>query len=326
MILHTPALHLLLAPMLVSSPLDPATCGASDLRCTGQANMDAARLATLSEQKAKHLYRAHRAFLALADHGPRPQQVQDLCRAQQLLKQARTLPAPDLQARLLASTAETEAKFKATGIECRPRKRNDVSTPPNVSSSSAATTDLPPLLPVEPRTASATEAGLVAASPTLAVSASTTPNVASPLAPPSADLLPITPRRGVPATHRQELQPTRSGRGLLIGGGVTLSVGLALTGAAGYLGSRLVGTWRESRALHAEAGPLGTEDQAARDTQLASDYQRLRAPTLAMAVVGGTTLVVGAVLVSVGARRFARVTSRAALVPMPGGLVFRARF
>jgi hypothetical protein len=45
-----------------------------------------------------------------------------------------------------------------------------------------------------------------------------------------------------------------------------------------------------------------------------------------MAVVGGTTLVVGAVLVGVGARRFARVTSRAALLPMPGGLVFRARF
>ena len=112
----------------------------------------------------------------------------------------------------------------------------------------------------------------------------------------------------------------------MIAGGVSLGVGLALTGVAGYLGGQLLGTWRDSRALHDAAGPLGTEDQAARDAALASDYQRLRAPTLAMALVGGSTLIVGAVLVSVGARRLARVASRAALLPMPGGLAFRARF
>lgn len=322
MILHTPALHLLITSMMASTPVNPATCGASDLRCTGQANTDAARLATSSEQRAKHLYRAHRAYLALADSGPEPQRVQDLCRARQLLKQASKLPAPELHARLVASAAETDAKFKATGIECPRRKRGDVST-----SIAAAPLDPPPLLPVEPKTAGATESGQSGTEPTLAASASTTASAPSSLVPPSADLLPITPRRGAPATpHRQELQPTHPGRGLLIGGGVTLSVGLALTGAAGYMGGRLLGTWRDSRTLHAEAGPLGTEDQAARDAELASDYQRLRAPTLAMAVVGGTTLVVGAVLVGVGARRFARVTSRAALLPMPGGLVFRARF
>ena len=322
MILHTPALHLLITSMMASTPVNPATCGASDLRCTGQANTDAARLATSSEQRAKHLYRAHRAYLALADSGPEPQRVQDLCRARQLLKQASRLPAPDLHARLVASAAETDAKFKATGIECPRRKRGDVST-----SIAAAPLEPPPLLPVEPKTAGATESGQSAAEPTLAASASTTESAPSSLVPPSADLLPIAPRRAAPATpHRQELQPTHPGRGLLIGGGVTLSVGLALTGAAGYMGGRLLGTWRDSRNLHAEAGPLGTEYQAARDAELASDYQRLRAPTLAMAVVGGTTLVVGAVLVGVGARRFARVTSRAALLPMPGGLVFRARF
>ena len=112
----------------------------------------------------------------------------------------------------------------------------------------------------------------------------------------------------------------------MIVGGVSLGVGLALTGVAGYLGGQLVGTWRDSQALHAAAGPLGTEDQAARDAALASDYQRLRAPTLAMALVGGSTLIVGAVLVSVGARRLARVASRAALLPMPGGLAFHTRF
>lgn len=112
----------------------------------------------------------------------------------------------------------------------------------------------------------------------------------------------------------------------MITGGVSLSVGLALTGVAGYLGGQLLSTWRDSQALHDAAGPLGTEDQAARDATLASDYQRLRAPTLALAIVGGSTLIVGAVLLGVGARRLARVASRAALLPMPGGLAFLARF
>jgi len=88
-------------------------------------------------------------------------------------------------------------------------------------------------------------------------------------------------------------------------------------------GEPTIRAWRQGAAGE-PAGEL--RSQAARDAALASDYQRLRAPTLAMALVGGSTSIIGAVLVSVGARRLARVASRAALLPMPGGLAFRARF
>ncbi len=317
MITLTPPLHLLITSMIAASPVDPASCSASDLRCTGQANLDAARRATSSPQKAKHLYRAHRAFLALADSGPEPQRVKDLCRAQQLLKQARKLPAPEVHARLVASEAETQEKFKATGIECQPHRRSKPSNPPLVAATTVPAEAPPPLLPLTPSPAS--NPALDTASPTTTTSIATSPPAAG-----HDELLPVVAR---PARHLDH-QPRRAhtGRGLLIGGGVTLSVGLALAGAAGYMGGRLVGAWRESRDLHEAAGPLGSVDESARDAMLASDYQRLRAPTLAVALIGGSTLVVGAVLVGVGARRLARVTSRAAILPMPGGLVFRARF
>jgi hypothetical protein len=48
--------------------------------------------------------------------------------------------------------------------------------------------------------------------------------------------------------------------------------------------------------------------------------------TLALALAGGATVVVAAVLLSVGGRRMARTASRTALVPVPGGLAFHARF
>ena len=47
MILHTPALHLLIAASITASaPIDPSSCAASDLRCTGRANTEAARPAS----------------------------------------------------------------------------------------------------------------------------------------------------------------------------------------------------------------------------------------------------------------------------------------
>lgn len=112
----------------------------------------------------------------------------------------------------------------------------------------------------------------------------------------------------------------------MIAGGATVGVGLALTSVAGYMGGRLLGTWREGRELREAAGRFATDEQVARDAALAHEYQRLRGPTLAMALVGGSTMILGAVLVGVGVKRFARGTSRTALMPMPGGLVFRARF
>ena len=178
MITHAPALHLIVAAITAAAPVDPSTCGASDLRCTGQANLDAARLATSTQQKAKHLYRAHRAFLALADSGPAPQRVQDLCRAQQLLRQARKLAATSNLARIAASEVETAAKFKATGIECRSRKRGDPSDP-RVAAMADPAIDPPPLLPVEPRTTHPT-VDITAGSTPVAAPSSRSPSAPTP--------------------------------------------------------------------------------------------------------------------------------------------------
>ena len=136
-------------------------------------------------------------------------------------------------------------------------------------------------------------------------------------------LLPVT---GRPPTARSIASAPRPGRGLAIAGGAVLSVGLGFIGASGSLGGRMLAMWRESRALHQEAVPFGTEEQVERNAALARDYQRLRAPMVATAIVGGSALVVGAVLVGVGAKRLARVADRAALLPTPGGIVLHARF
>lgn len=319
MIMHTPALHLLVAAITAAAPVDPSTCGASDLRCTGQANLDAARLATSSEQRAKHLYRAHRAYLALADSGPTPQRVSDLCRAQQLLKQARKLSPTEMNARLVTSAAETDAKFKATGIECQPRKRNDLPTNARVAATTALDPEPPPLLPAGPRPTAGEASPMPASSPA---------SIAAPAPIVLEDkLLPVVarPTTATPSRDQQHQRP-RHGRGLMIGGGATLGVGLALSGVAGYLGGRLLATRRDSEALRDAIDKFATTDQATTDQALTRDYERLAPAALTLALVGGVSVIVGAVLVGVGGHRLARVASRTAVVPLPGGLAFHARF
>lgn len=321
MIMHTPALHLFVAAITAAAPVDPSTCGASDLRCTGQANLDAARLATSSEQRAKHLYRAHRAYLALADNGPTPQRVSDLCRAQQLLKQARKLSPTEMNPRLVSSAAETEAKFKATGIECQPRKRNDLPTHARVAATTALNPEPPPLLPAGPRTT----AGTAEDSP---MPASSPASIAAPAPIAFEDkLLPVIarPTTATPSRDQPQQRP-RNGRGLMIGGGATLGVGLALSGVAGYLGGRLLATRRDSEALRDAIDKFATTDQATTDQALTRDYERLAPAALTLALVGGVSVIVGAVLVGVGGHRLARVASRTAVIPLPGGLAFHARF
>ncbi|MDC0723532.1 hypothetical protein [Nannocystis bainbridge] len=134
-------------------------------------------------------------------------------------------------------------------------------------------------------------------------------------------LLPVTGRP--PATRSTT---PRRGRELMIAGGVTLGVGLGLATAAGVLGGRMLDTWREADALYEAYGPVGPGAVADQSAALARDYHRLQAPMLATAVIGGSALVVGAVLTGVGAKRLSRATSYAALLPAPGGLVLHTRF
>jgi len=327
MIMHTPALHLIVAAITAAAPVDPSTCGASDLRCTGQANLDAARLATSTQQKAKHLYRAHRAYLALADSGAMPQRVQDLCRAQQLLKQARKLSATDLHARLATSEAETDAKFKATGIECQQRKRSDRPAPARVAATTSPDPEPPPLLRAAPSTA--TEK--IAVGPVELLTTPSNAPLAAPPAPPIAaenNLMPVIardPSSATPLRDRPQLRPHQDRR-LMIAGGATLGVGLALAATAGYLGGRLLATRRDAQALHQHTEGFGTSEQVATDQALTREYERLAPATLTLALAGGVSVIVGAVLIGVGGHRLARAASRTAVLPLPGGLAFHARF
>jgi len=140
---------------------------------------------------------------------------------------------------------------------------------------------------------------------------------------PDADLMPVAARHV--KTERPASAP-RPGRGLLIAGGATLGVGVALTTAAGFMGRRMVDTRREIVALGHNVDGYATTDQNTQDDALRGDYRATQTRTLALALAGGATVLVAVILTGIGGRRLARAASRTALVPAPGGLVFHARF
>jgi hypothetical protein len=73
-------------------------------------------------------------------------------------------------------------------------------------------------------------------------------------------------------TERPASAP-RPGRGLVIAGGVTLGVGVALTAAAGFMGRRMVDTRQQIIALSNSVDGYATTDQDARDDALRGDYR-----------------------------------------------------
>ncbi len=295
MILPTPVIHLLVASMLAAPPIDPATCGAADLRCTGRANLDAARLATSNEQKAKHLYRAHRAFLALADSGPAPQRVQDLCRAQQLLKQARKLAATSNLARIAASEVETAAKFKATGIECHSRKRGDPSDP-RVASIADPGIDPPPLLPVEPRTPHPT-VDITAGSTPVDAPSSRSPSDPTPAltSPPPRAPLPSVPH---PSHHRWTPRAWAGLGTALLGAGLVAGMGGSLRGRRAA-NDVILAIDRDVEA----ANRTLTTDETLRVHDANLRWQRLTAVAIVTGTAGAVALLTGTVLMATGLRR-----------------------
>ena len=146
---------------------------------------------------------------------------------------------------------------------------------------------------------------------------------AGPPGEPSADPMPVSTRH---VNTKRPASAPRPGRGLVIAGGVTLGVGVALTTAAGFMGRRMVDTRREIVALGHNVDGYATTDQNTQDDALRGDYRATQTRTLALALAGGATVLVAVILTSIGGRRMAHAASRTALVPAPGGLVFHARF
>ena len=147
---------------------------------------------------------------------------------------------------------------------------------------------------------------------------------ADPAIPPVDGLMPVAPRQA--AAVRRSSVP-RPGRGLVIASGVTLGVGVALGISAGLIDGRMADTRRALYELNASVGNgYATEAQDTTDTGLRADYKTLTHQRAALALGAGAVLVVAIVLAAVGGRKMARSASRAALLPAPGGLVFRGRF
>jgi hypothetical protein len=141
------ALHLLLAAALAAPPavVDPSACAADDLRCTGQAYVAAARASKSGTQRAQNLYVAHRAFLGLFD---RSQDSRDLCRAHELIRQARKVPENRLGERIADSERETQSRMRSSGVECN-RNKQSRTRPPVVAAVGPAAEPSPVLEALE---------------------------------------------------------------------------------------------------------------------------------------------------------------------------------
>lgn len=305
--------------ILAASPVaDPSTCAPTDYRCTAESNVAAARTATSDGDRAQRLYRAHRAYLALAQSAAPDERARVLCRAVALLGQVRALPGTEsLRHRIADTSTETAAALANAGVDCSPPKkpRTTAGRRAATASTSAAPTSIDRQ---DPSSASEpTPALLDVRSSRPANAAALTKRAQA--TPPSISTIDQGPRAEVPA-------PVRPGRGLVIAGGVTLGAGVALVAAAGVLGYRTSETREEVLALDGMIDGFASEEEAAQGDALVRDYSVMRSQTLALALTGGATVIVAAILTGVGAKRMARSASRTALVPIPGGLALHGRF
>lgn len=325
----SPALHLLVALAIASSPpADPSTCAADDLQCSAPAFAAAARRATSDAQRVQYLYFAHRAYLALSDKPPKGRVAsRDLCQAHRLLEQALALPETPLHGRIVDSERETLARLTTKKVQCKAPKPGNKDRPlvaaadPPGELRSDASTDEPSTVPAGIAAEPQTDDDITVAASRLADLDGRPTTTVHPE--PHADLMPVPARRV--NTERPASAP-RPGRGLVLAGGVTLGVGVALTTAAGFMGRRMVDTRREIVALGNRVDGYATTDQNTRDDALRGDYRATQTRTLALALAGSATVLAAVILSSIGGRRMARAASRTALVPAPGGLVFHARF
>lgn len=313
--------------LVVATPT-PADCALEDYRCKAERSERRAASPTLTpDQRASFLHSAHRSYLFLFD---RTGQARDLCAARRTLDASLAVEGQSAEQRqrheaghtALASLEHTHAARCARAAKPRSRKgANPVvvasrTAPP----STEAVTDPPPPFLASTIPPSSDEK-LRPSTP--ATDTPTPPTTTSPSTAPSGPvdaLMPVPQRRAPPGGER------RPGQRLVIAGGVVLVAGLALTGAAGYLGQRMVETRRKVYDLHDTVDGFATNDQDSTAGGLYRDYLAMGRQTLGWALAGGTTVVIAAVLAGVGGRRMARAASRTSFVPTPGGLAFHARF
>lgn len=309
---------LILLVLQATPPPSSDACPPGDDRCKAKLFLKRAKEAATPRDRAVFTFGAHRLYLTLFDKTGKDQ---DLCAARRNFDRSLAVKGQpqSLRQSFESQRSDLTRREGPRGPRCG---RERVETPESAPVDEAPANLLAP----EPPTPT----------PDTMRMPVTPPPVASRVAPASTaastdDLMPVVvrtataPRRldGPPRERERQAPP---GRRLVIAGGVSFGVGLVVTGVAGFMGSRMLNNWRDSRQLHDEAGLFGTDAASERDAALAEEYDRLRIPTVTTAVIGASTVIVGAVLVGVGAKRLARLASRAAILPMPGGVAFRTRF
>ena len=327
------AVHTLAAFLVLNAapPAATADCPLDDNGCKARRSELRAASAQTPDQRATYLRSAHRSYLFLFD---KTGAMLDLCSARRTFDASMAVKdqSADERARTQVLRDDLVARERKTGASCKgmakPRRASRSDAPPVVASvpeSNASPVDSP-VHAAEPSndpppplmTSTATREPLPASAPS-----ASSPPAPSQIPRPDATLMPIPTRRVPP---RPGADGPRPGRGLVIAGGVTLGVGVALTAVAGHLGRRMTETKAEYFALHDTLGGFATADEDAAAGALLRDYEGMQTQRLALAFAGGTTIVLAAVLAGVGGRRMARAASRNALVPVPGGLALHTRF
>ena len=325
---------MLAAVLMVEAAAAPATeeCPVGDNRCQAKLYERRAGTAANPHHRALYLFNASKSYLFLFD---KTGDARDLCAARRgvdaSLRVRGQPPALREQSETLRDTlaARVQQAHARCGGETRPRDtRADaplVARRPAAASEPPA--DLMPEATPEPTPEAGSNAAMTPATtatpPIELWLAETDPPSPTTTRPQDATLMPV-PSGRMP-TERPATTP-RPGRGLVLAGGFTLGVGVALTATAGVMGRRMLDTRRQVFALDNTIDTYATPDQATTGNALLREYDAMRPRVLALALAGGATVIVAAILVSVGGRRMARAASRAALAPAPGGLVFHARF
>ena len=301
-----------------SAPAAKDACERTDDRCKAALYERRSMTAANANHRAQYLHNAHNLYLRLFD---KTGDARDLCAARRAIEAS--LAVEDQPATLRSESrglrTQLLARAKQQGARCggEAKRRVTSADAPLVARASTPASAAGPT-PAERDSASSTTP---AHSPTRRLPLLADSDSASADQPTEVALMPVRPRN----VQTPPAPSTSPGRGLLLAGGLTLGVGAALTAAAGVMGHRAVEARREANALHDTYDTYPPPDVATRGDALVHDFNVMKSQTVALALTGGATIVVAAVLATLGGRRMARAARRTALVPGPGGLVFRGR-
>ena len=304
-------------------------CELTDDRCKAALYERRSMTVANANHRAQYLFNAHNLYLRLFD---KTGDARDLCAARRAIEASLAVDHQPATLRSESQALRTKllARAKQQGARCASKTKRPVvpTEAPLVARAAEHVTADAPLLAraTEPTGPTSVTMGTSPEAPTTPTAAATELLLVDADPAPRRDdgLMPVEPRQAPSARPRPSVP--RPGRGLVIAGGVTLGVGVALTAVAGLMGHRTIETRREANTLHDTHGLYPPPSIAAQGDALVRDFNVMKSQTVALALLGGATIVVAAVLATLGGRRMARATRRTALVPGPGGLLFHGRF